>query len=58
MITFKILAHDGTLYPTWARYKGLPGEMQLRCFPSGISLGKLTSATCAPALQLKMSSKR
>jgi len=22
MITFKILAHDGTLYPTWARYKG------------------------------------
>jgi hypothetical protein len=22
MITLKILAHDGTLYPTWARYKG------------------------------------
>jgi hypothetical protein len=22
MISFKILAHDGTLYPTWARYKG------------------------------------
>lgn len=22
MITFKFLAHDGTLYPTWARYKG------------------------------------
>jgi hypothetical protein len=22
MITFKIIAHDGTLYPTWARYKG------------------------------------
>jgi len=22
IITFKILAHDGTLYPTWARYKG------------------------------------
>ena len=22
MITFKILAHDGTLYHTWARYKG------------------------------------
>jgi len=22
MITFKILTHDGTLYPTWARYKG------------------------------------
>ncbi len=22
MITFKILAHDGTLYPSWARYKG------------------------------------
>jgi hypothetical protein len=22
MITFKILAHDGTLYPTWAKYKG------------------------------------
>ena len=22
MITFKILAHDGTLYPAWARYKG------------------------------------
>ena len=22
MITFNILAHDGTLYPTWARYKG------------------------------------
>ena len=22
MITFTILAHDGTLYPTWARYKG------------------------------------
>jgi len=22
MITFKILSHDGTLYPTWARYKG------------------------------------
>jgi hypothetical protein len=22
MITFKVLAHDGTLYPTWARYKG------------------------------------
>lgn len=22
MITFQILAHDGTLYPTWARYKG------------------------------------
>ena len=22
MITFRILAHDGTLYPTWARYKG------------------------------------
>jgi len=22
MITFKILAHDGTLYPTWARYRG------------------------------------
>jgi hypothetical protein len=22
MITFSILAHDGTLYPTWARYKG------------------------------------
>lgn len=22
MITFNIIAHDGTLYPTWARYKG------------------------------------
>lgn len=22
MITFKVLAHDGTLYPSWARYKG------------------------------------
>ena len=22
MITFNILAHDGTLYPIWARYKG------------------------------------
>jgi hypothetical protein len=22
MITFKILSHDGTLFPTWARYKG------------------------------------
>ncbi|MCW9065305.1 MAG: hypothetical protein OQJ78_03340, partial [Ignavibacteriaceae bacterium] len=22
MITFNILAHDGTLYPTWAKYKG------------------------------------
>jgi len=22
MITFTILAHDGTLYPTWARYRG------------------------------------
>ena len=22
MITFNILAHDGTFYPTWARYKG------------------------------------
>jgi len=22
MISFKILTHDGTLYPTWARYKG------------------------------------
>ena len=22
MITFKVLAHDGTLFPTWARYKG------------------------------------
>ena len=22
VITFNILAHDGTLYPTWARYKG------------------------------------
>ena len=22
MISFKILAHDGTLYPTWARYRG------------------------------------
>jgi len=22
MITFHILAHDGTLYPTWAKYKG------------------------------------
>lgn len=22
MITFKLLSHDGTLYPTWARYKG------------------------------------
>ena len=22
MITFNILAHDGSLYPTWARYKG------------------------------------
>ena len=22
MVTFKILSHDGTLYPTWARYKG------------------------------------
>ena len=22
MITFKVLAHDGTLYPTWGRYKG------------------------------------
>jgi len=22
MITFKLLAHDGTLYPSWARYKG------------------------------------
>jgi hypothetical protein len=22
MITFNILAHDGTLYPTWARYRG------------------------------------
>ncbi|RLB14155.1 MAG: hypothetical protein DRG35_05815 [Deltaproteobacteria bacterium] len=22
MITFQILAHDGTLYPTWSRYKG------------------------------------
>jgi len=22
MITFKILTHDGTLYPTWAKYKG------------------------------------
>ena len=22
MITFNILAHDGTLYPTWVRYKG------------------------------------
>ena len=22
IITFKILTHDGTLYPTWARYKG------------------------------------
>ena len=22
MSTFNILAHDGTLYPTWARYKG------------------------------------
>ena len=48
MIAFNILAHDGTLYPTWARYKGLPGEMQLRCFPSGISLGKLISVVNAP----------
>ncbi len=45
MITFHILAHDGTLYPTWARYKGLPCEMQLRCFPSGISQGKPISVT-------------
>ncbi len=22
MITFKLVAHDGTLYPSWARYKG------------------------------------
>ena len=22
MVTFQILAHDGTLYPTWARYRG------------------------------------
>ena len=22
LITFKLLTHDGTLYPTWARYKG------------------------------------
>jgi len=22
MITFKIISHDGTLYPSWARYKG------------------------------------
>lgn len=22
MITFKVLAHDGTLYPSWARYRG------------------------------------
>lgn len=22
MITFKVLSHDGTLFPTWARYKG------------------------------------
>jgi len=40
MITFKILAHDGTLYPTRARYKGLPCEMQLCCVPPGISQGK------------------
>jgi hypothetical protein len=49
MITFNILAHDGTLYPSWARYKGLPGEMQLRCFPSAISLGKPIFATSAAA---------
>ena len=55
MITFKILAHDGTLYPTWARYKGLPSEMQLRCFPPGISPGKLTSAINAVASLSKMS---
>lgn len=24
MITFKVLAHDGTLFDTWARYKGCP----------------------------------
>jgi len=22
MLTFKVLAHDGTLFPTWAKYKG------------------------------------
>ncbi|MCK8604477.1 hypothetical protein K1V27_22510, partial [Syntrophobacteraceae bacterium DRH4] len=22
MVTFKVLAHDGTLYPSWARYRG------------------------------------
>ncbi len=30
MITFKILAHDGTLYPTWARYKACPPSLSLR----------------------------
>jgi hypothetical protein len=58
MITFNILAHDGTLYPSWARYKGLPGEMQLRCFPSAISLGKPISAISVPVLPLTMSLKR
>ena len=31
MITFKILAHDGTLYPTWARYKGCT---PVKCSPA------------------------
>ena len=30
MITFNILAHDGTLYPTWARYKACPPSLSLR----------------------------
>ena len=54
MITFNILAHDGTLYPTWARYKGLPCEMQLCCFPSGISQGKPTFVNTARPSRLKI----
>jgi len=42
MITFKILAHDGTLYPTWARYKGCTYfSNQCKCITVENVIGKV-----------------
>jgi hypothetical protein len=42
IITFKILAHDGTLYPTWARYKGCTYfSNQCKCITVEDVIGKV-----------------
>ena len=50
VITFQILTHDGTLYPTWARYKGVQiTAVNQKAHPNWVAGRGPFNSTPAPA---------